>query len=416
MCHPSRFKQLRPSQPLEPAFRERPAPRVEVPRDRLSVRSADPEGVGAEALVADRLQILRVRVEDVLAADVARGVEEREAHADRDLEHAPLLAVGLTDERRVDRRQLLGVRQAFRVLAQVAQRAPEPLDLERRDVDQAGRGPARALERREQLVHRAELCLARDHSRLLQLVDECVQVHARAAGHVGRRGQDPERREPEREDGAELDDVAGALPHRELSRRALELTGDRGLRALDAADQLDGDPQQVLRRRLVQPRAPNEAGEEELRGLVHGAADERGGGAHDPLRERDEKARCAAHGLRARRLRPDGDPARQSKSVERQPGRVCIVRLRRVDRDTAGDGAQVRLDAPAGRDPDRNASDERVQREASVRGELRVAQVDGDPPEPRQHRSAAKRRCPALHVHAVEDRHERDLVALGVSA
>ena len=42
-------------------------------------------------------------VEDVLAADLARGVEEREPDPDRDLEQAPLLAVSLVDEGGVGR-------------------------------------------------------------------------------------------------------------------------------------------------------------------------------------------------------------------------------------------------------------------------------------------------------------------------
>jgi len=71
-------------------------------------------------------------------------------------------------------------------------------------------------------------------------------------GHVGGGGQDPERREAERGDRAELDRVPDALPHREPAGVRLEL-GFRRDAGLDAADELDRHAQEVLRRRLVQP-------------------------------------------------------------------------------------------------------------------------------------------------------------------
>ena len=48
--------------------------------------------------------------------------------------------------------------------------------------------------------------------------------------------------------------------------------------------------------------------------------------------------------------------------------------------------------------------------------ELGVAQVDVDAAEPGQHRAAPEGLRPALELDAVEDRDERELVALGVAA
>ena len=54
--------------------------------------------------------------------------------------------------------------------------------------------------------------------------------------------------------------------------------------------------------------------------------------------------------------------------------------------------------------------------EVRVRRELRLAEVDGDPAEPGEHRAAAERLRAALELDAVQDRDEPDLVALGVPA
>ena len=48
--------------------------------------------------------------------------------------------------------------------------------------------------------------------------------------------------------------------------------------------------------------------------------------------------------------------------------------------------------------------------------ELCLAEIDGDPSEPREHRSTPERLRAALDRDAVEDRDERDLVALGIAA
>ena len=56
--------------------------------------------------------------------------------------------------------------------------------------------------------------------------------------------------------------------------------------ALDAADQLDRDPQQVLRRRLVEPRAAREPRQHDLRRLVHRAAERGRERPKRPFRQR----------------------------------------------------------------------------------------------------------------------------------
>jgi hypothetical protein len=110
----------------------------------------------------------------------------------------------------------------------------------------------------------------------------------RAVRHVGRRGEDPERREAEGEDRAELDDVPGALRDRQLARPLRIRHSRRGA--------LHQDAQEILGASLVEARATNEAGQEQLRRLVHGAADDRPGGADDPLGQRDDETKPAVDG------------------------------------------------------------------------------------------------------------------------
>jgi hypothetical protein len=113
-------------------------------------------------------------------------------------------------------------------------------------------------------------------------------------GKVAGRGQEPERREPERGDGAELDDVACSFAHGQLPNACAGL-GGRG--AFHTADQLDRHSEQVLRARLVEARATDESWKQDLRRLVYEAARERGERADDALRERDEEtATHAIHG------------------------------------------------------------------------------------------------------------------------
>jgi len=189
-----------------------------VPRDRPSVRSPDTDCVSAEPLVAHGAKILRVRVEHVLAADVAGRVEEGESHPHRDLEQAPLLPVGLMDEPGVDRSELLGAGQALGIAAKVGERPLEGFHLERGDVDEPRRRPACAFERSEQVVHRGQLGVVREDACCLELADERVEVDARPTRHVGGGREQPERREAEGEDRAELDHVPRALADRQLLR------------------------------------------------------------------------------------------------------------------------------------------------------------------------------------------------------
>ena len=173
----------------------------------------------------------------------------------------------------------------------------------------------------------SSLRLAREHARVLQLDDERVEIDARAARDVGGRGEEPERREPEREDRAELDDVPGALAHEELLRRGLDLARDLVLRPLDAADELDGDAEEVLRGRLVQPRATHESRQEQLGGLVDRPARSCAERAKQALRERDDEPGGAVHSLAGAASGSaafDRDAAEERHALELQRRRVRV--------------------------------------------------------------------------------------------
>ena len=204
------------------------------------------------------------------------------------------LAHGLGAEPVEERRHLLRRGKAARVGAQIGERALERRDLERWDVDQAGGRAGASFERRQELVDRAQVRLLGQHACDLQLPHEGVEVHAAAVGDVGSGGEEPERREPECGDRAELDDVAGRLADGEARRIRLVFVGGTG-RGLDAADQLDRDAEQVLGGRLVEPRPADEARQNELGGLVHAAADEREDRAHGALGKRGEEGETAGH-------------------------------------------------------------------------------------------------------------------------
>ena len=66
---------------------------------------------------------------------------------------------------------------------------------------------------------------------------------------------------------------------------------------LDVPDELDRDPQQVLRRRLVEPRAAREPRQHDFGGLVHCAA-ERGGERPDARSGSDRRKDPRAPRLR----------------------------------------------------------------------------------------------------------------------
>ena len=253
MAHLARFNQLRCSQPAEAPLGERGLRRVEVSRDRLCVRAADPSGVRREPLLPDGPEVRRVGIEEMLATDLPGRVEECEADPDGHLEERPLLAIRLRDEPGVERRELLRSGEPGRVVAKVGERLLERIDFQRGDVDQPRRRAARALESPEQLVHRRDARVVRQHSGRLELSDEGVEVDPGSARDVGRRCQEPERREAERKDRAELDDVAASLPNRQLPGGRLDLAGDLRGRSLHPTDELHGDPQQVLRGGLVEP-------------------------------------------------------------------------------------------------------------------------------------------------------------------
>src|SRR4026207_1237298 len=97
-------------------------------RDRLRVRRADSSCIRGEAPAAQGAEVLGVGIEQVLTADLASGVEEREAHPERDLEERALLSIRLGEEPLVDRRELRRSREALCVVTQVRERALEPLD------------------------------------------------------------------------------------------------------------------------------------------------------------------------------------------------------------------------------------------------------------------------------------------------
>ena len=313
-------------------------------RHGARIRAADAASVRREPLVAHRAQVFRIRVEDVLATDLPRRVEERETDADGDLEQGALLAIGLGDETLINGCQLRRGRKSLRVLAQVGQRALEPLELERRDVDETCGRPARALERGEQVVDGRELGLPREYAGRFQLGDECVEVDPRAARDVRRGSQEPQRRETERENRPQLDDVSARLPHGEPLGRLLDLSRHRLGLALDPADELDRDPQQVLRRGLVEARLPHEPREKELCGLVDRATQGGGNCADDPLGHRDEVLSGASHFL-ARGLRAGSHAAEHGEPVEPQGRRVVRVRIRDADRAAAAPRRDPRLDA-----------------------------------------------------------------------
>ena len=171
---------------------------------------------------------------------------------------------------------------------------PERGDLERRDVHEPGARPRDALERAEQLVDRPGPRALGQDALADELADERVEVGARAARDVGRGGEDPERREAEGRDRAELDHVAGALADGEATGIRLVLVRDGRLRR-DAAHELDRDPEQVLRRRLVEPRAPDDARQGELERLVERPADRRRDRAHGALGQAEQEG-DATHG------------------------------------------------------------------------------------------------------------------------
>ena len=147
-----------PPQPVEATFGERRPARVEVANDGLRVRSADAaERTRAKPSSRTGFRSSVYGSRTCWRPTLRAELKNARPDPDRDLEHAPLLAVGLADEARIGHRELGRGRKPLGVLAKVGERLLERLDLERRDVDQARGRPARALERGEQVVDRREV-------------------------------------------------------------------------------------------------------------------------------------------------------------------------------------------------------------------------------------------------------------------
>ena len=129
---------------LEPALGERRRFGVEVPLHRRGVRTRDAAGVRAEPLVTDGSEVLAIGIEHVLAADVARRVEEREPDR-RPTPRAGSSPRGATPRaaRRRRRRARSGLGSDARVPADVVERLSQGAHLERRDVDEPRRSSRR---------------------------------------------------------------------------------------------------------------------------------------------------------------------------------------------------------------------------------------------------------------------------------
>ena len=119
------------------------------------------------------------------------------------------------------------------------------------DVDGVGDLTRRALQGHEQAVDRRDVGGLGQRACALELRDERVEVRSHAARHVGRRSEEPQRREAHRHDACHLHGVAAQLPNGKL-------VGVHALRRVapsDAADELDGDADHPRDRGLVQLRA-----------------------------------------------------------------------------------------------------------------------------------------------------------------
>src|SRR4029077_21098732 len=111
-------------------------------------------------------------------------------------------------------------------------------------------------------------------------------------------------------------DVPARLAHCELLRRPLVLVGDCGRLALDSAEDLCGDTEQVRRGRLVETGLPDESREYELGGLVDRSAERGCYRAEDPLGQRDQVPRRSAQALALGDLGSDRDAAERGEPVE----------------------------------------------------------------------------------------------------
>ena len=164
-----------------------------MPRDHLRVRPRDAAGVGREALCRDRAEVLAVRVQQVLPADMPRRVEEGEADPDGHHKEAGTLAARHLAEAVEDTRELRRRRERGDVPSHVGKRAAQRGHLERRDVDQSRTRSREALERTEELVDRPRPRFLGERPGADELGDERVEIDTRAVRHVRGCREHPER-------------------------------------------------------------------------------------------------------------------------------------------------------------------------------------------------------------------------------
>ena len=103
--------------PVQPALGPGFPLRIEVTAHRGDIRPGDPAGVRREAFLAERLPVVPVGHDHVLAADVPGRKQKGEADAGRDLEQRLTLACRRALEARVESGELLGRRQLRRARA-----------------------------------------------------------------------------------------------------------------------------------------------------------------------------------------------------------------------------------------------------------------------------------------------------------
>ena len=130
------------------------------------------------------------------------------------------------------------------------------------------------------------------------------RVRTRSVRDAGRGGEHPQRREAERRDRPELDYVACPLPSRRAcpGRARARPRPGHGPRP---ADELDRDAEEVPRRRLVEPRLPDEPRQRELERLLERPAERRGDGAHDPFGQGSQEGWCGPRSLASSSMATD---------------------------------------------------------------------------------------------------------------
>lgn len=269
---------------------------IEVAVDGGTVGARGADGIGAEALVAEGLPVFAIRGDQVGSGDVARGGEEGEANTAGDLQEGTVLDAGRADEAVEELRQFPGGRQAGRIVPELGKRRAKLAEFERREVDEVGGGAGGPFEGAEEGIDRLEVGAVGEDTCAGQLGFKRAKVGLRAVEDVARRSEEPEGRESEGGDGAELDSVAGSFLHGHAAGSLLGC-GPGWLLCFDAADELDGYAEEVLRGDLIEARAADHAWQEQVGCLVHGAEDaggKRANGAFGEGRE-EEKSLSTGH-------------------------------------------------------------------------------------------------------------------------